>query len=168
MYQEPVPPLKATSRSSLRATISVMTTLSRQQNGFSNKRSPGPTGSSEAIPLTLDTDDRVLARVTDGIYRQPSSAIRELLANAEGMLTRRAIYHAWPDSAAAPARKTLWKWLSRVVKEGHVLLHGSGTRKDPYRYSLPGMVEKWHANFVAEFTRSLERDEGRAGQPPPS
>lgn len=30
----------------------------------------------------LRTDDRVLARVTDGIYRQPGSAIRELLSNA--------------------------------------------------------------------------------------
>lgn len=31
---------------------------------------------------TLSTDDRVLARITDGIYRQPASAIRELIANA--------------------------------------------------------------------------------------
>jgi hypothetical protein len=34
------------------------------------------------VPLPLETDDRVLARVTDGIYRQPASAIRELIANA--------------------------------------------------------------------------------------
>ncbi|MGD0089646.1 MAG: ATP-binding protein [Planctomycetota bacterium] len=31
---------------------------------------------------TLATDERVLARVTDGIYRQPSSALRELISNA--------------------------------------------------------------------------------------
>ena len=31
---------------------------------------------------TLSVDDRVLARVTDGIYRQPSSALRELISNA--------------------------------------------------------------------------------------
>ncbi len=36
----------------------------------------------ELVKLWLDTDDRVLARVTDGIYRQPASAVRELLANA--------------------------------------------------------------------------------------
>jgi hypothetical protein len=30
----------------------------------------------------LETDERVLARITDGIYRQPSSALRELIANA--------------------------------------------------------------------------------------
>jgi hypothetical protein len=31
---------------------------------------------------TLKTDDRVLARVTDGIYRQPGSSLRELISNA--------------------------------------------------------------------------------------
>ena len=36
----------------------------------------------KSVKLSLDTDDRVLARVTDGIYRQPASAIRELIANA--------------------------------------------------------------------------------------
>ena len=91
--------------------------------------------------------------------------LRALLAKAEGPLTRRALFRAGPD-AAAPARLTLWKWLSRAVKEGQVLQHGSGTRRDPYKYSLPGMVEKWHANFVAEFMRSLERNEGHAGRPP--
>lgn len=34
---------------------------------------------SEAI---LSTDEKVLARVTDGIYRQPASALRELISNA--------------------------------------------------------------------------------------
>ena len=31
----------------------------------------------------LQTDDRVLARITDGIYRQPASALRELISNAD-------------------------------------------------------------------------------------
>ena len=34
------------------------------------------------VQTKLRTDERVLARVTDGIYRQPGSAIRELLSNA--------------------------------------------------------------------------------------
>lgn len=32
--------------------------------------------------VKLSTDERVLARITDGIYRQPASALRELIANA--------------------------------------------------------------------------------------
>jgi hypothetical protein len=38
--------------------------------------------SGEVTNATLKTDDRVLARITDGIYRKPSSALRELIANA--------------------------------------------------------------------------------------
>lgn len=37
---------------------------------------------AQSIESSLTTNDRVIARVTDGIYRQPGSAIRELVANA--------------------------------------------------------------------------------------
>lgn len=36
----------------------------------------------QTVRTTLRVDDRVLARVTDGIYRRPSSAFRELISNA--------------------------------------------------------------------------------------
>lgn len=36
----------------------------------------------EAAVTKLQTDERVLARVTDGIYRLPSAALRELISNA--------------------------------------------------------------------------------------
>ena len=38
--------------------------------------------SESPVSTVLQTDERVLARVTDGIYRQPGSAIRELLSNS--------------------------------------------------------------------------------------
>ena len=34
------------------------------------------------VKAKLATSDRILARITDGIYRQPASALRELIANA--------------------------------------------------------------------------------------
>jgi hypothetical protein len=37
---------------------------------------------NDPVQATLRTDERVLARVTDGIYRQPGSAIREMVSNA--------------------------------------------------------------------------------------
>ncbi|WP_110241658.1 ATP-binding protein [Nocardioides gilvus] len=37
---------------------------------------------SSPLATVLKTDERVLARVTDGIYRHPASALRELIANA--------------------------------------------------------------------------------------
>ena len=38
--------------------------------------------SERPVYTVLKTDERVIARVTDGIYRQPSSALRELISNA--------------------------------------------------------------------------------------
>ncbi len=38
--------------------------------------------SGESCDKPLATDQRVLARITEGIYRQPASALRELIANA--------------------------------------------------------------------------------------
>jgi hypothetical protein len=35
--------------------------------------------SSSPVETTLTTNERVLARITDGIYRQPASALRELI-----------------------------------------------------------------------------------------
>ena len=62
-----------------------------------------------------------------------------------------------------PARLTLWRWLDRVVKERLVLQDGLGTRREPYRYRLPGMVEKLQADFLASFTQQLEANPGPAG-----
>ncbi len=39
-------------------------------------------GSEHVVKTILKTDERVIARVTDGIYRQPASALRELISNA--------------------------------------------------------------------------------------
>jgi hypothetical protein len=39
-------------------------------------------GTKKVTETKLSTNERVIARITDGIYRQPSSALRELLANA--------------------------------------------------------------------------------------
>ena len=39
-------------------------------------------GAQDVVQTTLKTDERVIARVTDGIYRQPGSALRELISNA--------------------------------------------------------------------------------------
>jgi hypothetical protein len=82
--------------------------------------------------------------------------LKELLENATGPLKRRDIFRNWPDTAAIPAKQTLWKWLDQLVKEGRVLRNGLGTSQEPYKYHLPGTIEKWQANFLAEFMRQTE------------
>jgi len=112
---------------------------------------------SWVIEWTEDgTDYRGLGPSAEPSFEAGWPVLQALLAEAEGPLTRRSILRAWPSSAAAPAGQTLWKWLTRTVREGLVLQHGSGTRREPYRYSLPGMVEKWQAAFLADFTRKVE------------
>lgn len=54
-------------------------TFSEEELASSIRRSEGP---RDAVQTTLRTDERVIARVTDGIYRQPASALRELISNA--------------------------------------------------------------------------------------
>ncbi|MEZ6088803.1 MAG: hypothetical protein R3C05_12415 [Pirellulaceae bacterium] len=34
------------------------------------------------VDIPLKTSQKILARITDGIYRQPASALRELISNA--------------------------------------------------------------------------------------
>ena len=47
--------------------------------------------SESPVNTVLRTDEQVLARVTDGIYRQPGSAIRELVSNAYDADARRVV-----------------------------------------------------------------------------
>lgn len=109
------------------------------------------------------TDYRGMGPSAEPDFATGWPVLRSLLEAAEGPMTRRDIFRAWPDTAAAPARPTLWKWLRRVVREGQVQQRGSGTRKEPHTYFLPGMVEKWQEKFLVEFNRMLE--EGAGGPP---
>jgi Histidine kinase-, DNA gyrase B-, and HSP90-like ATPase len=84
--------------------------------------------SSDIVQTTLKTDERVIARVTDGIYRQPGSAIRELISNAfDADATRVVIKTDAPrferisveDDGDGMAPETL----------AHLLLHIGGSAK---------------------------------------
>jgi hypothetical protein len=59
-----------------------MSSLRSEKDREAADRLRAVTGQEEAFEATLTTNDRVIARVTDGIYRQPGSALRELIANA--------------------------------------------------------------------------------------
>ena len=57
--------------------------MSKSTNGTSLAERIRATGKTrEPVQADLKTDQRVLARITDGIYRQPASALRELISNA--------------------------------------------------------------------------------------
>jgi hypothetical protein len=128
---------------------------------------------SLVIEWTSDgTDYRSLGTSAELSYEHGWPLLHAILDQSEGPLTRRTILSRWPESAVAPAKLTLWKWLSRAVQEGRVLQAGRGNRRDPFRYQLPGMSEKWQQNFLASFMKRVEQDEKGKGpeglEAPPS
>jgi hypothetical protein len=90
--------------------------------------------------------------------------LQALMENADNSLTRQELHREWPDTSPAPSKLTLWKWLSQLVKEGRVLQDGQGKRKDPYRYTMPGMIDKWQRQIWADLIR---RSEEMANRPKP-
>jgi hypothetical protein len=120
---------------------------------------------SLVLEWTADGTDYVrLSESAEPDFEHGWPVLRGILEQAERPLTRRAIRQRWPDPLAAPAKLTLWKWLGRAVAEGRVLQDGRGTRKDPYLYSLPGMVEKWQQVFLASFLKDLDGGGQGGGQ----
>jgi hypothetical protein len=91
-------------------------------------------------------------------FAQGRAILQAVFENAVKSLSRQDILAQWPDPDTAPAKHTLWKWLDQLVNEGRVLRDGRGTKREPYEYSLPGMIEKWHANLLADLTRRLAEE----------
>jgi hypothetical protein len=65
-------------------------------------------------------------------------ALRGVLTDTWQRLTRRELLEEWPDDHPTPGRTQLADWLERAVAAGCVARQGTGRRKDPYRYWLPG------------------------------
>jgi hypothetical protein len=86
-------------------------------------------------------------------FMQSWTILRAVLADAPRKLTRRQVARSWPPDAEAPAPATLWRWLERAVGQGLMLREGSGRRRDPFRYWLPGQEEQWK---VPRWQKELE------------
>lgn len=90
--------------------------------------------SEHVVSTTLKTDERVIARVTDGIYRQPASAIRELISNAyDADATRVVVKTDAPRFSRISVEDDGHGMTPEVL--AHLLLHigGSAKRSDAGR-----------------------------------
>jgi hypothetical protein len=70
----------------------------------------------------------------------------QVLADAHGKLTRREILSEWPPDYRKPDDTTVWRWLTRAIRDGRVLQGGTGHKDDPFRYWLDGMEEVWRSD----------------------
>ncbi|MFL5243844.1 MAG: hypothetical protein ACJ8FY_17215 [Gemmataceae bacterium] len=135
---------------------------------FLKTTKPGGRPPTWVIEWTADgADYHGLGTSAEPDFTQSWPVLQTLLERADKPLTRRDIFRAWPDSAAAPSKITLWRWLSDCIKDGRILHNGGGNRKDPFTYELPGMVDKWHADFLAEIVRGAEMMREKTGASSP-
>lgn len=83
------------------------------------------------VTTALETDERVIARVTDGIYRQPGSALRELISNAyDADATRVVIKTDAPRFDRITVEDNGRGMTPEVL--AHLLLHiGGSAKRDP-------------------------------------
>jgi hypothetical protein len=88
--------------------------------------------------IELSADGERYERLADGDddFHSHWDTIRMLLAAATEPMTQQQLRAAWPDGLAKPHATTLWRWLDRAVELGLAVRVGTGTKTDPYRYSV--------------------------------
>ena len=103
-----------------------MGTLSEEENLVSRIETSANTG--EPVETNLATSDRIIARVTDGIYREPWAAFRELVINAyDADATRVIVDTGAPDFKQVVVRDNGNGMSARSV--AHILRSIGGSSK---------------------------------------
>ena len=69
--------------------------------------------------------------------------LRTVLDDATDKMSRTEILKAWSSLWDRPSERSLHRWLERAVRQGLLCHSGTGRKSDPFRYWLPGKVEKW-------------------------
>jgi hypothetical protein len=88
------------------------------------------------------TDYVAHGSATEADFAAHWQILQGLLRQASGKQTRREILRQWP-AEECPDGMTLYRWLRRAVSLGLLRQDGRGTRRDPFRYWLPEMEERW-------------------------
>jgi hypothetical protein len=86
--------------------------------------------------------------------------LRLVLDDAMERLTQRQILEEWPEDFRKPDQSTLSRELADALDKGWIRRRGTGRKKDPYRYWLPGKEEDFHPGMHAT-KEELERYQRR-------
>jgi hypothetical protein len=96
------------------------------------------------IELSADgTDYFEIQSGAEGCGEGHLEVVLQLLAATGGKLTRRQLLDAWPAGRPAPHPVMLWRALAAAVRIGRLEQEGTGRRRDPFRYFLPGLDAPW-------------------------
>lgn len=111
-----------------------------------------PANEGQVVQTKLEASDRVIARVTDGIYRQPASALRELISNA------------WDADASSVTILTDAPRFSRIYvrDDGRGMSHGTLTR---LLKNIGGSAKRRQEGVDLGITSSADKDRTPGGRP---
>lgn len=108
------------------------------------------------IELTPDGKDYVsLGDDLGHEFEDNWKVLAGVLEDATRKLTRADILAQWPADFFKPSAVELWRWLDRAVKDGRLLMEGTGRRNHPFKYWLDGMEEVWKSDPTRVFLDSL-------------
>jgi hypothetical protein len=125
----------------------------RRLSGFSRHRA---TPRRVVIELTADGADYVsLGEDVGHEFEDNWPVLSGVLEDASQKLTRAEVLAQWPADFVRPSAVVLWRWLDRAVKDGRVLVEGTGRRNHPFKYWLDGMEEVWKTDPRQRFLDSL-------------
>jgi len=111
-----------------------------------------PANEGQVVQTRLEASDRVIARVTDGIYRQPASALRELISNA------------WDADASSVTILTDAPRFSRIYvrDNGRGMSHGVLTR---LLKNIGGSAKRRSEGIGLGITSATDADRTPGGRP---
>lgn len=111
-----------------------------------------PANEGQVVQTKLEASDRVIARVTDGIYRQPASALRELISNA------------WDADASSVTILTDAPRFSRIYvrDNGLGMSHGTLTR---LLKNIGGSAKRRKEGVDLGITNAADKDRTPGGRP---
>jgi HSP90 family molecular chaperone len=108
----------------------------------------------KVVNAILATDERVLARVTDGVYRQPSSALRELISNAyDADATEVVIFTDAPRFSEISIRDNGMGLSPETL--GHLIKHIGGSPKHSSEGKTLGITQSDNLNLSPQGRRLI-------------
>lgn len=100
------------------------------------------------IELSTDGTDYCESQIDTDTHREDYVAtVEHLLTCPPRKLTRMQLLKHWPKKSPAPHPVPLWRALDGAVKNGVIEQEGSGRKRDPFRYFVPGLDATWQPDI---------------------
>jgi hypothetical protein len=95
---------------------------------------------SRLLELSADATDYTVVEEEPAAdsFTQGWPVLKSMLEDSRFPLTRKQLLNSWLEDYDKPSKSTTNRWLTRALKEGLIVRGGTGRKKAPFRYALPG------------------------------